>query len=376
MEEMALFLKRSAEKCGFFREHFREKNIPTQRQNIQVFHFFGDYRSEFLTSSLLLRRYKEEVRGNRYLIVCSWTGHQCLYPYADEYWSPEMSVSDYLRGEAVDSTNYSDSFSIQQKNLNWSFDHVATFEDLSGFYDYGLTGKFFDKFQKVKRTLPNIASMAILDQRMIGQLTASPAQRILILPTKKVRHFVNKKLELIRTGRDFWIELGRHLLKNNYMPVFASMAGCHDLSADLQEAIHCRPDMGQFLALARSSACILDVFNGSSKLALAARAPFVAIDERTRYMAFREDELDYAGGNEIPRKYIFSFPTIIENGSLAAWKWSFFDGITARLPNFLATINRDRLPTTQEKYEEVSLDGLKEKRTKKLGLRFIKIQRD
>ena len=45
----------------------------------------------------------------------------------------------------------------------------------------------------------------------------------------------------------------------------------------------------------RMTGCVLDVFSGISKLALAARTPFIYVDDRARYVSLKEVELDDIG---------------------------------------------------------------------------------
>ena len=152
MEDMAGYLKRGADRCGFVRDVFQDRRVPTNRQNIQVFHFFGDTRSEFILSSLLLRRYKEELRSSKYLILCSWSGHECLFPYVDEYWGNLSDSGDRLTAGSVGFDNTSDVFGTQQKNLNWFFENVSTFDELKVYYNNGLTREFHERFKIIKRS--------------------------------------------------------------------------------------------------------------------------------------------------------------------------------------------------------------------------------
>ena len=79
-------IKKASDQCGFSRVSFNDSNIPTDMSNVVVFLFFGDVKSTLLASSLLMKRYKEESKGSKYFILCSWPGHEGLFPYVDEYW--------------------------------------------------------------------------------------------------------------------------------------------------------------------------------------------------------------------------------------------------------------------------------------------------
>ncbi len=99
-------LKNAADKTGFRRVRYSEKKIPTSISNVTVFLFLGDIRSSFILSSLLLRRFREESKGSRYFILCSWPGHEALYPYVDEYWEISEDLLEIIeKVEAIYQSN-------------------------------------------------------------------------------------------------------------------------------------------------------------------------------------------------------------------------------------------------------------------------------
>ena len=79
MIDVNSFVKRAAEKSSFNRVRFQESNMPTNISNITVMPFFGDIRSTFILSSMLLHRYKEEKKGSKYFILCSWPGFESYF---------------------------------------------------------------------------------------------------------------------------------------------------------------------------------------------------------------------------------------------------------------------------------------------------------
>ena len=121
-------LKKSAEKSGLVRVRFKERNLPTSVENIVVFPFFGDHRSSFVLSSLLLKRIKDELRASKYFILASWPGHEGLFPYVDEYWQVEDETSlDKLRTEATGFSNSSSINTLMSRSLNQYFYDVMSF---------------------------------------------------------------------------------------------------------------------------------------------------------------------------------------------------------------------------------------------------------
>jgi hypothetical protein len=378
MEDMTTFLKRAAERCGMAREHYIERNIPTHQQNVMAFQFFGDTRSEFVLSSLLLKRYKEELKGSKYLIMIGWKGHKGLFPYVDEYWSPaDNDATQKLLREANGFSNNSTVFTVQQQNLNWFF-NTSTFEDIKVYYDNGLTKEFFDRFKTVRYTMPMVPSSSILDYKFNTELLSKPGFKVLLMPSKYVKSWRQGRCIQQKANRDFWLKLVTRLLSEGFTPVVLQNYGTYDLSTDLAgEAIFLKEDdISKSLGAMRATGCVLDVFNNTSRLAIAARTPYVAVDERPRYMEMKDYELDDLCGSTIPRQYIFAFSTILDSGDPNSWNASIFDNIIVRLKAFLPTVDRNNLPSTAESTVDVPYSCVKERKVRRIGAKFVKIPRD
>src|SRR5258708_5775499 len=142
MKDIIRFLEKASLKTGFKREFFKLENIPTDSSNITVLSFFGDIRSLFILSSLFLHRYKEQDKPSKYLILCSWPGFSCFFPYLDEYWSiqSELHVKK-IYPLASGFVNKSDIISQYYRNLNQYFfeDLVSLDTQFSSYYNNGFT---------------------------------------------------------------------------------------------------------------------------------------------------------------------------------------------------------------------------------------------
>ena len=124
-------IKRCCEKLNIKRVVYNDKKIPTSVENIVIFPFFGDMRSSFILSSVLLRRIKEESKGSKYFILLSWPGQQALYPYVDEYWAIEdENVLEKLRFQIDGFQNFSSYYTLLLRSLNEWFYDMMTFKDL------------------------------------------------------------------------------------------------------------------------------------------------------------------------------------------------------------------------------------------------------
>ena len=122
MNSVAEFLKKSADRNGFTRERFEERKIPTDHSNLIIMPFFGDLRSSVVLSSVLLNRYREEIKNSKYFILASWPGMQGLFPYVDEYWSinDESQIKRFFEN-AECFRNQSDLATMYNRNLNEFF---------------------------------------------------------------------------------------------------------------------------------------------------------------------------------------------------------------------------------------------------------------
>jgi len=86
--------------------------------------------------------------------------------------------------------------------------------------------------------------------------------------------------------------------------------------------------------------------------------------------------LDDLCGNGLPKRYIFTFPTIIESGNEQTWKINLFDGIVRKLNDFIPVLDINTLPTTAESTVELPYDTVKRRKKVRMGTKFIKVPRE
>ena len=380
MSSVVEFLNRSAERNGFVRERFEERKIPTEHTNLVVMPFFGDLRSMTVMSSLLLQRYRQEVKNSKYFILASWPGFQGLFPYVDEYWAmSDEAVLKQFYEQSDGLRNKSDMATIYTRNLNEFFRDVIDYKEIAPFYGNGLTDKFFEKFKTPKRFLPFIPSSTVLGKDFNRELAAKGGYKVFIHPSIFAKQWHIGKSQNIRAKKEFWVELVEKLLQNNYVPVIWQNYLSYDIS---QEFVgRClfigETDIVRVLAAMRTTGCVLDVFNNLSRLAILARCPFVAVDERSRYTNLKEYEIDDLCGQKVPREYIFTFSTIISDGSPYTWSQDIFQSILKKLEIFLPELNRDEWPSTGESTEVVPYkEFVRTNERIRLGTRLLKITRD
>jgi len=162
------------------------------------------------------------------------------------------------------------------------------------------------------------------------------------------------------------------------VPVLWKHPLAYDLSSEFtNECIHIvDKDIGRAMAAMRAVGCVLDVFTGVSRLAIAARCPFVSCDERSRYVAVKEYELDDLCSVNIPKQYIFSFSTIIEGGNPTVWNHGLFNNVIHRMNEFLPGLDRESWPPTSESTDIVPYETVRRRTTKRIGAKLLKIPKE
>jgi hypothetical protein len=381
MKDIAGLVAKAAEKTGFQRDFFNTDNIPTDAANITVAPFFGDLRSLFILSSLLLHRYTEQDKPSKYHIVCGWPGFSCLFPYVNEYWSIQSEQHIKKLYSSVNGFgNKSDLVGQYYRNLNQYFfeDVVSLDVHFNDYYNKGLTDIFWTKYKQVKRFMPSVPSAALLSKDFNREFMERGGYKVFVYPSAYINNWHNNHCRLIPAPREFWAALINRLLKEGFLPVICKTFGTYDLSAEFSRSCvyFSDTDISKILTVMRMTGCVLDIFSGISRLAMAARTPFLCVDERARYIGLKEYEIDDLCSVNIPKKYIFSFSTIIDGGTAASWDFDILNSIISKLQDFLPTIDKEKLPSTGQSFEMVSYDLVRNKKLKRIGTRLLKMPKD
>lgn len=376
--ELKEYLDLAAKRNGYVRQSYEDRKVPSDFSDVCVMPFFGDVRHTFIASSMLLRRYREEAKGSKYFILISWPGHRTLYPYADEYWSPgDIELCKKLTSGVSKFGNKSEPYAVSLTNLYESFREVIKPDIMNEFHDNGIRQAFWDRFKHVKVWLPQVSSHAVLGREFSREVANQAGFKVMLFPTLTVESWKNGRVVNTPAPREFWVQLVKHLKKNNYVPVVVRTFQTHDISQDThEEAVHlAETDMSKLLAAIRLCGCVLDVFNGTSRYAIAARTPYMCCDERSRYFGARDYEVDDLCGGGVPRDYIYSFSSICQMPQ-SYWEPTFFNHVIMKLDDFLPGLDRDQWPTTSETNQIVPYDNVRKLKRRKLGTRLLKIIRD
>jgi len=378
MNTVSDFLKRASQRNGFVREKYEEKSIPTEFSDVCILPFFGDFMATFLLSCFFLRPYKKRSKASKYFILCGYPGMAGIFPYVDEYWgfSDDAQISR-LYEKSFLAENTSDIVTVYKRNLNEFFRTVIDPKDVfSGFY-HGMKKEFVD--DKIEVFLPFVPSSSILGKDFVRQLNQRAGFKVFFSPTTFCKQWHNGKSTNVRTKKDFWVSLAKKLISNKFVPVIWQSSFTHDISSDLlDECLFINDkDITKVLSAMRACGCVLDVFNGTSRFAMMARTPFLCVDERSRYNNMRDYESEDIVSPQLPKQHIFTFSTIITNGTVDMWNQDILQGIVNRLNAFLPELDRDNWPTTSEVSELVSYkETVRTMEPLKIGMKLLKINRD
>jgi len=369
--DIVSIVNRAAEKAGFARNRFKNADIPTSMSNICIFPFFGNVRSSAIMSMLLLKRYREMFKGSKYFILCSWPGYEDLFPFVDEYWSPKDGA--LLKNLYLESDNFSNDSAHAVaflRNINQFFEDVVDVKEFEQFYNNGLQQGFWDKFMHVKRYLPAIPTLGVLGPEFSRQFSTSKP-KVFLYPSIFAYFWRYGKLDTVRISKEFWIEVVGSLLKSGITPVLHKNYLSYDLSQEFVEScIYLNTNnISHVLATMRGCNCVVDMFNQVSRLAIIARAPYIVFDERGRYNGQKEYEIDDLCSLGLPKNYIFSNSTLLENSARGLWKSNFIDLLSAKVESM---VSQDYdLPNSSESLEVVPYSVVRERKLKKMGIRFI-----
>jgi len=378
MNSVADFLKRAADRNGFNRERFEERRIPTDFSGISILPFFGDIRSSFVLSSFLLSSYRKQFKSSKYFVLASWPGMQSLFPYVDEYWSINdfSQVKRFYEG-ADGFSNDTDLNTIFSRNLNEFFRDVINPKSFSEFYINGFRDNFFDKFKSVERFLPFVASSAVLGREFLKDLSTYPGYKVFIHPSFTFNRWNNGKAQITPLSKDFWQELISYLVSNNCTPVVWQ----NYLSYNLQEETNNKciffreNDISRVLPAMRATGLCLDFFGYLSYFSLMARCPCISFDERPRYFLQKDYELEDLFPC-VKNNHIFTFSTILINGSPFNWRNDLFKIVSSKIEKLLPEVDRDSLPSTGESFEIVSYDKVRELKLRKLGTKLLRVPKE
>jgi hypothetical protein len=378
MNDIVAFFDRAAKRTGFHREYYVEKNLPTLTSNVVVLPLFGDIRTTFVMSSLVLKRIKDKNPG-KYFVVASWPGQRGLFPYMDEYWS--ISDSSLIKTLASNANNLYNGAELMleiTRSFIEVFSSVWTFKDIQPYYNNGFGQRFWDEFKDVRRFLPEVPAENLLRNDFRTQVERRPGKKVLVFPVRKMRSWQRGKLDYLPLSKEFWLHLVNRMLNDGFDPIIYQNGFTYDLSPDLADkcVYLAYQNIQDVLCAMAYIGCVLDVFSGISRFAISARTPFVCVDERARFVNQKEYEVDDLCCDFLPRQYIFGFSTMLLTGTPHEWDMSLVDNIMNRLHEFIPTLNQRSWGSSGQEEVAVAYDKVRRREERRMGITFIGMSKE
>lgn len=373
--ETNTILNKAAEKAGLIRTKYTEKNVPTNISSVCILPIYADIKYTTILSSLLLKRYREELKSSKYFILCSWPGMEGLFPYVNEYWSLKDENSfNSIYSECNNFNNNSDKFVNIVRNLNYFFEDVIDSDLFSNYYNNGIKDEFFNTFKHIKRFLPTIPSSGIMGSDFNRKLELYSDKKVFIYPTTYINIWSYGKTNKVKISKVFWIELVKHIINKKITPVICKNMFTYDLSDEFTEdCIYVQTnDLLKIMAIMRQVGCTLDVFNDVSKLSIISRSSFVMCQERKKFISAKEYEIDDLFAKNLQKDYIFTFPTSIFANDVNLWKINLFDNIDVKLNNFISNLDIEHFPSPSEIVDVVQYSEVRENKIRKINAHYIK----
>lgn len=370
-------IKKAADQCGFKRLSYNDNNVPTDISNVVVFLFFGDNKSTILASSLLMKRFREQSKGSKYFILCSWGGHQDLFPYVDEYWEiANSNIYSSIYKESNGLHNNSEAINGFKRILNSHFYEVLDSHSFDEYYSNGFKQEFFDRYKNIRRFLPSIPSSVVLGNEFNKKISLMN-KKVLIYPTRHVNEWRSGKYHNEYVLDELWTGLVDSLLEESMQPVIYQDYRTYDLSSKyFDKCIFLNNyNIINILSGIRSTGLVLDLFNGISKYAIMARCPYLLCVERNAYNFTKEYEIDLLCGNEVPRENFYLFPSVCHESNKNNWKTALYDSIILKLNNMFSILENVALPSPTEVDDIVKYEVAKKEKIKKMGVHFVKINK-
>lgn len=360
------FLQRAADKLGYNREFFVEKDIPKDTSDIRVLVCLWDIKSLSIFSSLIFNHLSKN--SGKYTIIVSWPGFKALFPNVNEFWSLK-SLSEYrvLALGAGDGRNTSEAILPLVRGLNYYFEDVQE-EAILDYFDNGFTERYFREFKNIYKFLPNIQSLNSQFQSQIN----SKKNCVILFPCIKINLWRAKVLEKIDIPKDFWLYLCKRLLEEGYTPFLYQNQFTYDLSPELtDQCLYMGAEkLEQILSIFNQVGLVIDIFSGISKLASIARCAAIVVDQHLRYVEQKDYQFDlFIQPSQV--KNIYSFPLTASQGDEESWRVGFVDNLLNNLKQ-MDNLNDVKFLDTNTIEEEIQLSNLGGFKSNKFNLRMFK----
>ena len=375
MKDVKNILDRFISKNNIRRVFYEEHKLPNDIDNICIIPIFSDIRHLCVLSTYLIRKFIQNDKPSKYVIILGHSGFSCLFSCADEYWELEDDeANEQLASKGDSFSNTSDVYNNLLRELNHWFYEIIDPNYFEQYYENSFNLNYIEKYSNFNRWVPSIKSVSVLSDYERNQIMGYKSRFICLMPTKFIYYWSQGKEHKLKVPIHFWKELIKYLNGSKYKIISIQPKGwCYDLSSEFGEDIaYCNSsDMSKVFALMRWSKCVLDFFQDIYCLSMISRTPFVKFEERNRYNCNKLYEIEDVYGFNLNNKYIFGFSTLINSQGLDL---NFFSIIEKKIETLFEEMNEELLPSSSESLEVIPYQNVKKRTPLRLGAKFIKIE--
>ncbi len=315
VNEINKILDGSANKCGMIREKFTESKVPFDFQKIHIIVYFGEFDHLFVFNNLILPHLRNKTQyKDKYIIFVTWNGFANLIENVDEVWSlKNHDVNERLYEKSNGFKNYSDAFTIINRNLNEHFRNVVKAEKFEDMFCHGFNFQFYknDKLILVKKhecANVNYLSRGVLDE--INKLDTS--SRYFIIPFKFIRLILNGKSCYYKITSNFWQTIINRMIQKQNSVVLLKNSFTYDLSSYFVENKNVcfvqENNWYNVIGYMKQTNMFVDFFGGLSCFAQHGECPNISIVERSYYNQMNLEQIeDLISCNKNINKKHYSF---------------------------------------------------------------------
>jgi len=298
-------IEKFVSKYGFIRTKIVNKAV-SDIVDLNIFPLFGTVQSLIMVGQMAASKI---FHKEKYNIVVSWPGTECLFPSANEVWTLNPSYPiQHFYDKAIGIDNTSNNLMVIMRSLNENFINVHNLDRVKLFYDNVLK----DLFIKMKDITIN--GIAVLPHTSLPLCRSGVKKSVAIYPTNKFVAYENKKIVSKTYHDEFYIDIIKNLIDKGYLVYCVQNSGTTDLESQFKNdgIVYIKEyDIHKIISYIYHSGCYLDFFGDLFHLGLLAQVPVFSMGERNLWYGMRRDlehfVLDFTNKNEIIFSFLYLF---------------------------------------------------------------------
>ncbi len=315
VNEINDLLDNAASKCGFAREKFSQRAVPTEFQKIHVIVSYGEFDHIFVFNNLILPYLRSKTQyKDKYIIFVTWSGFSNLISNVDEVWAlKNQEMNERLYEKAEGHKNYSDAYTIIIRNLNEYFRNVIKVENFQNMFNHGHNFSFHKEDMNITINKNLSGNINYLNKSVLEDINKlDEAKRYFIIPFKYVRILINGKINYYKLTSNFWQNIIGRMTKKGFPVVLLKNCFTHDLSSyfvDCKEVcmIH-ENNWNNVIGYIKQTNMFIDFFGGLSCFAQYGDCPNITLVDRSFYNQMNLYQIeDIISANKDVNKKHYSF---------------------------------------------------------------------